>query len=245
MARSEAFDRGRKWNWKVIALVLFLHVVLGGLLLNALAPRLVNDALDLAESSLTVVVTNPPTPEPPPPPEEEPDPGNEGEAGERATPREVTAPEPRIETQRSPAPRASSTGNDNSSGNRDDGDGTGAGDSGSGTGAGGEGSGGGAPAIATRPSVRSGSISNARDYAVPPGGRDSRIGTEVAVRFTVGVDGRASGCSVVRSSADAQTAAQTCALVIERIRFNPATDTQGNAVPAPYGWIQRFTARNN
>ena len=70
-----------------------------------------------------------------------------------------------------------------------------------------------------------------------------RFGTSVTVVFTVNVDGTASDCSVSVPGPDPATNALLCPLVIERIRFNPARDTDGNAVPARYGWRQDFTRR--
>ena len=155
-------------------------------------------------------------------------------------PRAVVAPKPSIVVKPAPpAPRASSTGSANSSGASESGSGTGAGGTGTGTGSGtgGSGQGGG---IATRPVWIGGAINNARDYPTPPGGRQARLGTEVIVKVTVGTDGRASNCSVYRASPDAEADAITCRLVVERLRFKPATDAAGNPVPAPFYWRQRW-----
>ncbi len=61
--------------------------------------------------------------------------------------------------------------------------------------------------------------------------------------MTVGVDGRARDCRVVRPSPDAQADAIVCRLALERFVFRPAIDTQGNPVPATYGWRQDWFAR--
>ncbi len=92
----------------------------------------------------------------------------------------------------------------------------------------------------SKPVHISGAINNARDYPIPPGGRDARRGTEVIVRVVVGVDGRARQCSVYRASPDAEADAITCRLVEDRLRFRPAQDANGNAVPAPFFWRQRW-----
>lgn len=237
----------KKWNPWTIALVVVLHLVVGTILIRALAPDFSAAAVEQVESVFTVDITAPqPSATPEPEPSAAPrDAGDEGARGREATPREVTAPSPRIERpDPPPAPRASSTGTANRSGGSSDGDGTGSGNRGDGTGAGGEGSGqGGGGGIATRPSVRSGSIDAARDYPIPPGGREVRFGTEVVVTFTVGVDGRASNCSVYRPGPDPATNARTCELVVDRIRFNPATNRNGDPVPAQYAWRQTFSAR--
>ena len=94
--------------------------------------------------------------------------------------------------------------------------------------------------IATQPVHVGGGINNARDYPTPPGGRQARVGTEVIVRVTVGTDGRASNCSVFRPSPDAEADRITCRLVVERLRFRPATDSAGNPVAAPFYWRQRW-----
>ena len=97
--------------------------------------------------------------------------------------------------------------------------------------------------IASGPTVQSGSIDSARDFPIPEGGRRVREGSSVTVVFTVGVDGRASNCSVSRGGPDTATNALVCPLVVERIRFNPARDANGNPVPARYGWRQDFFRR--
>lgn len=241
---GSGYQGARKWNWKTIAVVVVLHLVVFAGLIRALAPNFVAEAVESVESLVTVSVTAPePEPEPTMAPTPEPDAGAEGAAGERATPREVVAPSPAVTRTASPAPRASSTGNANRSGARDSGNGTGSGNSGDGTGGGGTGSGTGAVGIATRPSVRSGAIDEARDFPIPPGGRQERFGKRVEVIFTVTTDGRARGCSVRSSSADADTTARVCPLVIEKVRFNPAIDTNGNPVEARYGYRVDFRAR--
>ena len=120
--------------------------------------------------------------------------------------------------------------------------GTGAAGSGQGTGSGrgGQGRGG---IVATRPVKTAGDINAARDFPIPEGGRQARFGTSVTVAMTVGVDGRARDCRVVRPSPDPQADAIVCQLAIERFRFRPAIDTQGNPVPADYGWRQDWFAR--
>lgn len=237
----------RKVRPGAIVLVVAIHVAAFVGLINFLAPELVADAVDSVESLVTVTVTAPEKPNPPLAEIDEPDAGAEGAAGERATPREVVAPEPRITRTASPAPRASSSGTANRSGASQSGSGTGSGDGGDGTGGGGASSGSGAagvPAgIATRPSVRSDGIDQINDFGIPPGGREARLGTLVKVIFTVTIEGRARGCSVQRSTADAETTARVCPLVIQKVRFNPAIDTNGDPMETRYGYRQTFTAR--
>ncbi|MEN7537743.1 energy transducer TonB [Aurantiacibacter flavus] len=234
----------KRLNWKLIAVLTVAHVLALIGLAQLFAPNFTAAVVQRATSLVTVTVSTYEEPEPTPPPEvatPEPDAGAAGEEGERATPREVVAPSAPL-PRPDPAPRAASTGNADSSGARDQGAGTGAGGEGEGTGAGGSGRGQGG-GVVTGPSYKSGAINSARDFPVPEGGRNVRDGTSVTVAFTVGVDGRASNCSVVAPGPDPATNALVCSLVIERIRFNPATDANGNPVPARYGWRQDFFRR--
>jgi len=182
-----------------------------------------------------------PAPAPPPPANENvPDEGSQGNPGELAVPELVTAPPPRL-PQPTPTsrPQASSTGSASRAGASEKGTGTGAAGEGTGTGSGNRGSGRGGIAI-TRPEHISGAISNARDFPVPPGGREARRGTEVIVKVIVGVDGRARDCSIYRPSPDPEADRITCRLVEERLGFRPARDANGNPVPAPFYWRQRW-----
>ena len=230
-------DRRRRPRWGMVALVISGHVLVLFGLARVFAPDFTASVLREAGSALSVTVFTPPPPEPSPDPAmvEE---GAAAEEGRRATPREVTAPEvPRPRD--TAAPRVASTGTEDASGARERGAGTGAGGVGDGTGAGRGGTGQGGIA-ATGPTVRSGRIDSSRDFPIPEGGRSIREGTSVTVVFTVGVDGRAYDCSVARAGPDPATNALVCPLVIERIRFNPARDSNGNPVPARYGWRQDF-----
>jgi len=235
--------RGRKkMNWKTLAIIIVLHVLALVGFAHVLAPNLTASVIEEATSLVTVTVATYEEPEPEATPEIVPesdsDEGKAGDEGRDAVAREVVAPKQPL-PRPSPAPRASSTGVANTSGAREDGDGTGAGGSGDGTGAGQSGSGRGG-VVVKGPTVKSGTIDAARDFPRPEGGRAVRYGTSVTVVFTVGVDGRASNCSVRNAGPDPATNALVCPLVIERIRFNPATNARGEPVPARYGWRQDF-----
>ena len=219
-----------------LAGIVLLHVLAIYAIAKAFAPDATASVEQAVLSTFTVTVDVPK----PPPPEPQPDSGGAGEQGRKAVPKAVVAPKPKVAVKPAPpAPRASASGTANSSGARESGSGTGAGGAGSGTGSGtgGSGQGGGA---ATKPVWIGGAINNARDYPVPPGGRQTRIGTEVIVKVTVGPDGRASNCSVYRPSPDAEADAITCRLVVSRLRFKPATDAAGNPAAAPFYWRQRW-----
>uniref|UniRef100_UPI001474828E TonB family protein n=1 Tax=Pseudopontixanthobacter vadosimaris TaxID=2726450 RepID=UPI001474828E len=114
--------------------------------------------------------------------------------------------------------------------------------SGTGSGQGGAGGGGGGTGNAiARPARKiAGDIRSAADFPVPPGGRAIRRGQSVTVAVTVGVDGRARDCRVLKPSPDPQADQTTCRLVVERFRFEPAMNAAGEAVPAVYGWRQDF-----
>ena len=238
-------QRRRKPRWGTLLLIGALHVLAIVGLARAFAPDFTQAVIEEAGSLVTVTVRTPPEPEatPSPEPTPQPDEGAAGEEGRRATPREVTAPEaPRPPA--SPAPRVASTGPANTSGASDQGQGTGAGGEGDGTGSGRSGSGqGGVPV--TGPVKIAGDITNEdlKDFPIPPGGREMRIGQEVTVFMTVGVDGRASDCRVTKPSNDPAADRIVCRLAVERFRFRPATDAAGNPVPSSYGWRQRFFRR--
>lgn len=235
----------RKPRWMLIVLIVLFHLAALYGLARALAPDFTASVIDRATSLVTVTVSTyePEQPEAEPsmaPPQ--PDEGAAAEAGRDAVAREVTAPEQPL-PRPVPAPRASSTGTANASGASESGAGTGAGGQGAGTGSGRSGSGQGG-AVAVGPSVRSGELNEARDFPIPEGGRASRFGKSVTVHFTVTVDGRARDCSVASTQVDAATTARVCPLVIERIRFNPATTRDGTPVEARYGYRVEFRARN-
>lgn len=229
--------RQRRPSWPLIAGIVLLHVgALYGLAL-ALAPDMTATVSRTVVSAFTVTITAPPDP---PTAEPEPDPGSAGAPAPTATARPDARPKaPRELREVPPAPRAASTGTADSAGAADAGTGTGAQGAGEGTGSGAGGSGPGG-AAASKPVHISGSIDNARDYPVPPGGRSARRGSEVIVRVIVGTDGRARQCSIYRPSSDPEADAITCDLVESRLGFRPATNSAGEPVPAPFYWRQRW-----
>lgn len=243
MMVEAGYQPRRKLNWKLIILIVLLH--LAGLygLARLLAPEFTASVIEDATSLITVTVSTYEEPDAEPsisPPQ--PDEGASAEEGREAVAREVAAPEQPI-PRPAPAPRAASTGTSNDSGAAEQGEGTGAGGPGDGTGSGrrGQGQGG---AVAVGPSVRSGELNEARDFPIPEGGRGTRLGKSVTVHFTVTTDGRARDCSVASSQVDAATTARVCPLVMERIRFNPARTAEGTPVEARYGYRVDFRARS-
>lgn len=240
MPASTGYQPRRRPRLALIAAIVAGHLALGVALAHLLAPDFTASVVSRAQSQLTVIVST--YEKEPPAPEPEPDAGEAGDPGRDAVPKPVAAPTNPLPSP-SPVPRAASTGSQDQSGAREDGDGTGASGPGDGTGSGngGQGRGGG---IAAGPSVRSGELNEARDFPVPPGGREARFGRSVIVNFTVGVDGRARDCTVVSNQVDAESAARVCPLVVEKIRFNPATTADGRAVEARYGYRVDFRRRN-
>lgn len=227
----------RSTRMGVFVLVALLHVAALLGLLRAFAPDFTASAVATVASALSVtVVTLPPSPSPSPEKARKPA-GAAADAGKKAVPREVVAVKPRVVLTKAAAPPVKSTGSADTSGARDTGQGTGAGGQGSGTGngSGGQGSGGG---VVTKPVKIAGDINAARDY--PRAGAEARRDDYVVVYVTVGTDGRARGCRVVRASRDPAADALTCRFAEERFRFRPATDSAGNPVAATYGWKQRW-----
>lgn len=220
----------------LIVLIVLGHLAVLYGLTRALAPDFTAQVERSVVTAFTVTVT---TPEEPPPSEPEADEGAQGEAGERARARPVTAPPPKVpKRQDTPLPRVSATGSQSSSGAQSAGDGTGGAGSGPGTGSGASGSGSGG-AAATRP-VLIRAITDARLFPLPPGGREARVGQSVIVRLIVSPEGRVSECRVHRPSAFPETDAAVCRLAFEHLRFEPARDRDGRPVAAPFYYQQRF-----
>lgn len=235
-ATSFTTTKKRPNPW-VIALILLIHLGIFYVLLRALAPSAVIGVERTVVSAFTVTVSAPE--EEMPVTEPEPDEGAQGDPGKEAVPQPVTAPTPRRQVREDrPVPRAASTGSATTSGATQAGDGTGAAGSGTGTGAGRGGSGQGGVA-ATKP-ILTRTITDVRAFPVPPGGRQARIGQSVIVKLMVSAEGRVTSCSIYRPSPFPETDAVVCRLAYEQIRFEPARDTQGNPVPAPFYYQQRF-----
>lgn len=216
-----------------------LHLVAAVLLVRAFAPDFTAEVARNVVSTFTVTVSPPePTPSPAPSPSAaaavQPA-GHAGTAGNKARPRAVAAPVPKVALAKPPAPPVAGTGNADHAGAAT-GSGTGAGGNGAGlgSGGGGNGTGGGGSGLVKI----SGDINSARDY--PIASRDLRLGDYVVIWLTVGTDGRPTACKVARASRDGAADAITCRLAMERFRFRPALDASGAPVVATYGWRQRW-----
>lgn len=217
-----------------------LHVAVVIALVQAFAPQIGDAVLRPITQAFDVAVTSPPPPpsKPAEPKAQARDDGAAAPAGKKAIPKEVTAPPSRIMIEAPSAPTVAGSGNAVSSGAVAAGQGTGAGGAGQGPGAGGQGAGSGAGG--SKVAKVSGDIVSARDY--PNATRALRLGSSVTVSLTVGTDGKAKDCRIVRASRDLEADRITCRLAIDRFRFNPARDAAGRPVEAVYGWQQRWFA---
>jgi protein TonB len=228
----------RRTKAGVVVLVVLVQVIVALALVRALAPDFTAKAVNKVLSSFTVTITAPPPP-PPPPAEKPKAAGAQGEAGMKAVPAAIKAPQPKVSIAKSSAPKASSTGSAVTSGATSQGNGTGADGTGSGTGAGGSGNGQGG-GLAAKAQHISGQINNAKDFPVPPGGREARVGKAVILALTVAPSGRATACRVYKSSGFPQTDAVACVLAQQRLRFKPATNASGEPVTSTFYWQQKF-----
>lgn len=86
------------------------------------------------------------------------------------------------------------------------------------------------PSTYSRPARRiSGSISS---FDYPPSAMSREQSGVVVARHEVDVNGRVTRCAPVVASPHAVLNAQTCALIVDRFRYEPALDLQGNPVAA-------------
>lgn len=241
----------RRPRWGVAAAVLLIHVAVIAGLVRAFTPEFAAEAVRAVTQAFSVDLEPPLPPRQPEtalspapltaPPKQE---GAAGAPGRKADPRPVTAPKAPLVVRPTQAPPVAGGGEADTAGASTQGEGAGASGAGSGTGAGsgGSGTGGGG---SSAPTVKiAGDISSARDY--PQATRDLRIGASVTIDIAVGLDGRVTGCRVVRPSPDPQADAITCRLARKRFRFRPARDASGAPVAAVFRWRQRwFTERDH
>ncbi|MXO57910.1 hypothetical protein GRI36_13620 [Altererythrobacter gangjinensis] len=226
----------RKPKASTIILIVLLHILAIYGLARAFAPGAMESVERSVVSVFEVTITTPE--EEPPVNEPVPDEGASGEEGKKAVPKPTSAPETIIKRDK-PMPKATSTGKANTSGAKDQGEGSGGAGSGDGTGSGrgGDGMGSGA---ATKAEKISGDISRASDYPIPEGGRKARVGTSVSIAITVGTDGVPKSCRVFRPGPFPETNVRTCELAMQRFRFKPATNRNGDAIESVFGWKQDF-----
>lgn len=165
----------------------------------------------------------PPLPKPPPPPRRAHENGASGAPALRAKATEIVAPPPvvPIVIPTIAAAKIADIGTASSTGaSPNAGPGTGGGGTGDGYG---DGDGG----DETPPLLRSGRIKSS-DY--PRAAFEANAGGTVSVQYTVTTKGRATDCSVTRSSGNVELDRATCRLIEERFRYEPSRDARGRPV---------------
>lgn len=217
---------------KAAVAALLVHVAIGAAFLTGLVTNVAkrpSEALETFDISLP----------PPPPPiveekEESAPKGDPGEAGKKAVPTPVVAPEPEIEVPAKPpvvAAPVAGQGSAPSAGAAQAGTGTGAGGSGSGLGGGGTGGSG----TGFTPARRISKIPD-REYRRFVAASGMRRGS-VAITVKVETDGQPSNCRIARSSGSSNADSLMCQLTIRYVRFRPARDPRGQPVAQDITWV--------
>ena len=221
-------------GWSDRAKSLFAVVIIHAAIGYALVSGLGTDMAKTVSAGFKVInITAPPPPEPVP--EEQPTEAEEQAASPenlKAQATQIVAPEPLVKLEIiSPVVAApiAGLGNENDAGASDR--------PGSGFGSGGQGDGFGGGGIVSGPRHLSGTITR-KD--IPRSVWRAGNRGNVVAHFTVGVDGRASECTVRQSSGHPLLDVATCRLIEQRFRFEPARDARGRAVARPYGWLQEW-----
>jgi len=207
---------------KAIAAVVAVHVALAAIILTGLNGRFVSAAVETLKTF--DVRLPPPPPPPPPPPATKPHQMKkpEGAPAKKADATPVVAPPQRIPLPSPiPAAKIAGTGNAPTSGAGVSGNGTGAGGNGNGPGGGGDYS-----KFTPARLVRN---LNRGDYQRLAAGRLPAGRAMLALK--VDASGLPSSCRVMRSSGDSVVDGGLCPLVVSRLRFRPALDDQGRAIP--------------
>lgn len=228
---------GRQIRPGAFVAVLLLHVVAILALIRAFAPDFTAQVTERVLATFTVTVTAPePSPTPVTKPEARAD-AAQAPPARKALPKPVSAPVPKLVLAPRSAPSVSAQGSALGAGASIAGAGSGAGGQGLGLGSGsqGTGDGGGTAKMAVK---IAGDIQSARDY--PRETRALRLGDFVEIVLGIDREGRVGSCRVQRASRDAQADRITCQLARQRFRFEPATDSAGNAVASSFGWRQRW-----
>ena len=225
-----------------LAIVALVHALIGYVLLAGLRVTLPIRT----DTAPTLFALAPPPPAIAPPAPERPRSGRrEGAAAPanlRAKATELVAPLPIVPPPVAPvviAAPIAGTGADASAGAAPvPGPGTGAGGVGTGTGSGGAGDGDGAGGGTIPLRWRSGELV---DEDLPRWVPEGFSGT-VHLRFTVGVKGRVTDCTVTRSSGLPDLDTMTCRLIVKRLRYRPTLDRNGRPVPDTVTGTQTWTA---
>ena len=221
---------------KALAGVLLVHVALGVVILTGLNVRNVKHVV---ESLKTFDINEPPPPPPqPPPPQQRAERAKEeeGAAGKKAEPSPVVVPKPKIVVPAKPpvaAAPVAGTGSATTSGAANYGTGPGAGGTGSGRGGGGSGDFSGyTPARLVSNLTRS-------DYRELTGGRLPFGRAMVALQLDAA--GTPTHCRVIRSSGDPYVDGGLCPLINRRLKFRPAMDADGRAIPYRLNYVANWS----
>ena len=222
---------------KAAVAAFLVHVAIGAAFLTGLATQVSRQTSDVLT---TFDVEPPPLPVVELKPEESAPKGDPGEAGKKADPTPIVAPDPIIELPAEPpiaAAPAAGQGAATSAGAAQAGTGTGAGGAGSGPGGGGSG---GAGAGFT-PALKITKIPDAeyRRIKAMSGMRNGSVGLSVRV----GPDGVPANCRIARSSGNSSVDALMCQLTLTWIRFRPARDPSGRAVAQDVTWYPGWSPR--
>jgi periplasmic protein TonB len=223
------------------ALVILLHAGVGYLLLAGFGIDVVETTRSMLKVSNVTAEAPPPVTPPIPEKAKQEEPTGAASAKNiksKAVPKEAPKPKVKIKVKEAVVTAAKAgAGNDSSAGNSDrPGTGSGAGGQGNGTGAGGRGSGSGS-AIASRAEYESGRISN-KDY--PKAAAKAKVGGTVTAYFNVLPSGRVAGCTIQKSSGNAELDATTCRLIEKRFRYRPARNRDGQPIEDRTGWQQTW-----
>lgn len=185
-----------------------------------------------------IAFTQPPPPRTPPPPPQQhhhKDAGKAAPPARKAQAAPIYAPKVAVAKPIIPTAPTPGRGAAPSNGAALAGNGSGAGGQGNGTGAGGDGNGEGDGG--DDPEWVGGKI---KDSDYPEAARAAHIRGTTETEISVSPQGRATGCRVTRSSGSALLDDTTCRLVLQRFRFNPATDAGGRPIAGVVDYDQEW-----
>lgn len=250
MAYSVKTEKSWQDKAKSGAGVIALHGALGYILLTAMGVTAMPKPT-MAQASLSVINIPLPAPKPVSPPKtvDEKPAAAEGASSakalkQRATPvvgaktkseNKITASDKPRDGKRTKNGASDTPGVGSGAGGLGDGTGTGA--QGLGQGGGGNGDGNGAGFTPTKAKKTGGAIT-AKDYRKATG--KAKAPDQVTVWYTVGANGRVSGCQVVQPSAWPERDALTCRLIEQRWTYEPARDRNGQPFATETGWRQEW-----
>lgn len=222
---------------KAIAAVVAVHIALAFVILSGLHVDIVGRAV---EQMKTFDFRQPPPPPPvPPPPQPRPQQSMKKAAGapaKKADPAPVVAPPTPLPVPSPlPAAKVAGTGSASTSGAAASGNGTGAGGNGNGPGGGGT-----ADYSRFTPARKLTKIPNGEYRRLAATGIESG---SVAITIRVNPDGSVSNCRVARTSGSGYADSLMCQLTQQYIRFSPARDPAGRAIPQDVTWAPNWAPR--